>query len=41
MLRKALEIKPGARFAVYARNNTIVMKAYELPDLEKKVVEDI
>ena len=36
MLRKALEIKPGARFAVYARNNTIVIKACELPDLEKK-----
>lgn len=35
-IRKTLKIKPRTRFAVYAKKNTIVMKAHELPDLEKE-----
>ena len=33
-IRKHLKIKPNTRFAVYAIGNTIIMKAFELPDLE-------
>jgi len=35
-IRKSLKIKPRTRFAVYAKNDTIVMKAFDLPDLEKE-----
>ena len=35
-IRKTLKIKPRTRFAVYAKDDTIVTKAYTLPDLEKE-----
>jgi AbrB family looped-hinge helix DNA binding protein len=35
-IRKNLKIKPRTRFAVYAKNNMIIMKAFEVPDLEKE-----
>lgn len=35
-IRKNLKIKPRTKFAVYAKNDTIIMKAFEVPDLEKE-----
>jgi len=35
-IRKSLNIKPRTRFAVYAKNDTIIMKAFEVPNLEKE-----
>jgi len=35
-IRKSLKIKPRTRFAVYAKNDTIIMKAFEVPNLEKE-----
>lgn len=35
-IRKSLKIKPRTKFAVYAKNDMIIMKAFELPDLEKE-----
>jgi AbrB family looped-hinge helix DNA binding protein len=36
-IRRTLKIKPRTRFAVYAKKNTIIMKAFEVPDLEKEL----
>lgn len=38
-IRRTLKIKPRTKFAVYARKNTIIMKAFEMPDLEKELEE--
>lgn len=35
-IRKSLKIKPRTKFAVYAKNDMIIMKAFEPPDLEKE-----
>ena len=35
-IRKHLKIKPKTRFAVYANGDTIVMRAFVLPDLERE-----
>lgn len=35
-IRKSLKIKPRTRFAVYAKNDTIIMKAFEVPNLERE-----
>ena len=35
-IRKSLKIKPRTKFAVYAKNDMIIMKAFELPNLEKE-----
>lgn len=35
-IRKNLKIKPKTKFAVYARDNTIIMKAFEVPALGKE-----
>lgn len=31
-----MKIKPGTKFAVYAKNDMIIMKLFEIPDLEKE-----
>ena len=36
-IRKTLKLKPRTRFAVYAKDDTIVMKAFELTGLEKEL----
>jgi bifunctional DNA-binding transcriptional regulator/antitoxin component of YhaV-PrlF toxin-antitoxin module len=33
---KHLEIKPRTKFAMYAKNDMIIMKAFEVPSLEKE-----
>ncbi len=38
-IRRSLKIKPKTKFAVYARKNTIIMKAFEVPELEKELAE--
>ena len=35
-IRKNLKIKPRTKFAVYAKNDMIIMKAFEVPNLEKE-----
>jgi len=35
-IRKSLKIKPRTKFAVYAKNDVIIMKAFELPNLDKE-----
>jgi len=35
-IRKNLKIKPKTKFAVYTKNDMIIMKAFKLPDLEKE-----
>jgi AbrB family looped-hinge helix DNA binding protein len=35
-IRKSMKIKPRTKFAVYAKNDMIIMKAFELPNLEKE-----
>ena len=35
-IRKDLKIKPRTKFAVYAKDDMIIMKAFELPNLEKE-----
>ncbi|MBI2937302.1 MAG: AbrB/MazE/SpoVT family DNA-binding domain-containing protein [Thaumarchaeota archaeon] len=35
-LRKALKIKPGTKFVVFGRGDTVIMKRLELPDLRKE-----
>jgi len=35
-IRKNLKIKPRTKFAVYAKNDMIIMKALEVPNLEKE-----
>ena len=35
-IRKNLKIKPRTKFAVYAKNGMIIMKAFELPNLDKE-----
>jgi len=35
-IRKYLKIKPRTKFAVYAKNDMIIMKAFEVPNLEKE-----
>lgn len=35
-IRKSLKIKPKTKFAVYAKNDMIIMKAFEVPNLEKE-----
>jgi len=34
-IRKNLKIKPRTKFAVYVKNDMIIMKAFELPNLDK------
>ncbi|WP_415280945.1 AbrB/MazE/SpoVT family DNA-binding domain-containing protein [Candidatus Nitrososphaera sp. FF02] len=34
-IRKNLKIKPRTKFAVYTKNDMIIMKAFEVPGLEK------
>ena len=38
-IRKSMKIKPRTKFAVYAKNNMIIMKAFELPNIEKEWLE--
>ncbi|MEW6603055.1 MAG: AbrB/MazE/SpoVT family DNA-binding domain-containing protein [Thermoproteota archaeon] len=38
-IRKSLKIKPRTKFAVYAKNDMIIMKAFEVPSLEKQWAE--
>ena len=33
-LRNALKLKPGTKFLIFGRGNTVVMKRLELPDLK-------
>jgi AbrB family looped-hinge helix DNA binding protein len=35
-IRKNLRIKPRTKFAVFAKNDMIIMKAFEVPNLEKE-----
>lgn len=35
-IRKNLNIKPRTKFAVYTKDDMIIMKAFELPNLEKE-----
>jgi len=35
-IRKNLKIKPRTKFAVYVKNDMIIMKAFELPNLDKE-----
>lgn len=35
-IRKSLKIRPRTKFAVYTKNDMIIMKAFEVPDLEKE-----
>ncbi len=35
-IRKNLKIKPRTKFAVYAKNGMIIMKAFEVPNLERE-----
>ncbi|MGI0023922.1 MAG: AbrB/MazE/SpoVT family DNA-binding domain-containing protein [Nitrososphaera sp.] len=35
-IRKNLKIKPRTKFAVYAKNDVIIIRAIEPPDLEKE-----
>ena len=35
-IREYLKIKPKTRFAVYAKNDMIIMKAFQVPDLENE-----
>ncbi len=35
-IRKSLKIKPKTKFAVYAKNDMIIMKAFKVPSLEKE-----
>lgn len=35
-IRKNLKIKPRTRFAVYAKNDTIIMKAFQVPNLDEE-----
>lgn len=35
-IRKNLKIKPRTKFAVYTKNDMIIMKAFEVPNLEKE-----
>lgn len=35
-IRKSMKIKPRTKFAVYAKNDMIIMKVFELPNLEKE-----
>jgi AbrB family looped-hinge helix DNA binding protein len=35
-IRKHLKIKPRTKFAIYAKNDMIIMKAFQVPDLEKE-----
>ena len=35
-LRSALKLKPGTKFLVYGRGDTVVMKRLELPDLKSE-----
>lgn len=35
-LRKELKIKPGTKFIVFGRGDTVIMKRLELPDLRKE-----
>jgi AbrB family looped-hinge helix DNA binding protein len=35
-IRKNLKIKPRTRFVIYAKKDMIIMKPFELPDLEKE-----
>ena len=35
-LRKELKIKPGTKFVVFGRGDTVIMKRLELPDLKKE-----
>jgi len=36
-IRKNLRIKPRTKFAVFAKNDMIIMKAFEVPNLEKEL----
>jgi AbrB family looped-hinge helix DNA binding protein len=38
-IRKSLKIKPKTKFAVYAKNDMIIMKSFEVPNLEKEWTE--
>lgn len=35
-LRKELKIKPGTKFIVFGRGDTVIMKRFEIPDLRKE-----
>jgi AbrB family looped-hinge helix DNA binding protein len=35
-IRKSLKIKPKTKLAVYTKNDMIIMRAFEVPDLEKE-----
>ena len=35
-IRKNLKIKPRTKFAVYVKNDMIIMKAFKVPSLEKE-----
>lgn len=35
-LRKEMKIKPGTKFVVFGRGDTVIMKRLELPDLRKE-----
>jgi bifunctional DNA-binding transcriptional regulator/antitoxin component of YhaV-PrlF toxin-antitoxin module len=38
-IRRTLKIRPRTKFAVYARKNTIIMKAFEMPEIERELSE--
>lgn len=35
-IRKSLKIKPRTKFAVYAKDDMIIMKAFQIPPLERE-----
>lgn len=35
-IRKSMKIEPKTKFAVYTKDDVIIMKAFKVPDLEKE-----